>query len=72
MSWAPELVAELNQRQQDGRFHPYTCGTDDCGESFTCKDWADQDHEVFFRSVLVATTAGWQCPRCDYTQDWYL
>jgi hypothetical protein len=55
--WTPEQVAALNEYQQDGRFHPYTCGRRD--------DHLDD-------SVLVATPDGWVCPHpgCGYTQKW--
>lgn len=67
-----EIIDMLNLRQKDNRYHPYTCGTEDCGKWVTCKNLAGEDHEVFFRSELIATENGWICPNCDYTQDWFL
>ena len=69
--WSSETVNQLNSRQQDPQFHPYTCGTDDCGEWVQCLNWEGKLHDVFFRSELIATTNGWVCPHCDYTQDWF-
>lgn len=55
---AASLVDELNKRQKDGRYHPYTCGS---GRR------ADADHKDG-EGVLVATPTGWECPYCDYRQ----
>jgi hypothetical protein len=56
--WTDEQVAALNVFQNQGRFHPFTCGRDHSGSS----------------PVLTATPEGWRCPvdDCDYTQDWAL
>lgn len=70
--WSAETVNALNERQKNSQFHPYTCGTPDCGVWITCPNWEGKLHDVFFRSELVATANGWICPRCDYTQDWYI
>jgi hypothetical protein len=70
--WSDQTVEQLNQRQQDPKYHPYTCGTDDFGTWLTCNNWAGEEHRVFFRSEFIATSTGWICPRCNYTQDWYL
>lgn len=70
-SWTQEQVDALNQRQREGKFHPYTCGTVDCGEYVTASNWRGQEHSVFFRSELTATQKGWVCLKCGYTQDWY-
>jgi len=69
--WSEDVVKTLNEYQTSGKFHPYTCGTPDCGRTKLCVNWRGDQHEVFFRSELVATTNGWICPNCDYTQDWY-
>lgn len=50
--WNDEYVRGLNEYQQAGWMHPYTCGN-------------DSRH-----ALLVATTDGWVCPDCDYTQTW--
>lgn len=55
-----EQVAALNARQQDGRFHPYTCGS----------GRRQDEHHLDGEGVLVATEEGWVCPYCDYRQNW--
>ena len=58
--FTPEQVVALNNRQNDGNFHPFTCGSGDrCGDSHAKTE-----------GILVATVRGWICPFCDYTQDW--
>lgn len=69
--WSQEIVDKLNLIQKSKSFHPYTCGTDDCGKLIECLNWENKPHTVFFRSELIATQNGWVCPNCDYTQDWY-
>jgi endogenous inhibitor of DNA gyrase (YacG/DUF329 family) len=54
--WTDEQVAKLNEYQQSGRFHPFTCGQ-------RCPDGKSE-------GVLTATVHGWVCPHCGYTQDW--
>lgn len=50
-------VEILNNYQNSGMVHPFTCGKRD--------DHVGDD-------VLIATTNGWVCPHpgCDYTQNW--
>lgn len=57
--WTFEQVTALNEYQRRGDFHPFTCGNRD-------------DHPMVAgdKGVLIATTRGWICPYCDYTQDW--
>lgn len=52
-------IAALNDYQEHGRFHPFTCGHGAAGEHAGGVS-------------LVATADGWRCPfgDCDYTQDW--
>lgn len=57
--WTQETVDKLNQYQQDGIMHPYTCG----------RNRTDENH-LDGEGVLLATVYGWKCPYCDYTQDW--
>lgn len=52
--WTAVEVASLNAYQAAGVMHPFTCDSDD----EPCA------------SVLVATTDGWICPDCGYTQNW--
>ncbi|WP_035796419.1 hypothetical protein [Kitasatospora mediocidica] len=56
--WTAEQVTHLNDYQQSGRIHPFTCG--------------QRDQHPNNEGVLVATENGWHCPAdgCDYTQDW--
>jgi hypothetical protein len=54
-----EEVEALNRWQRDGRNHPLTCGGN-----------RKDQHHLDGEGVLVATTAGWVCPYCDYRQDW--
>lgn len=62
--WSTDEVASLNEYQLSGAFHPFTCGP--------CRDTLDvrEDDGSWNDRLLVATTAGWVCPTCDYTQDW--
>lgn len=60
--WTPEQVANLNEWQEAGYVHPFTCGNDDL-----------HDYDSFMANkVLKATEQGWVCPNpnCGYTQDW--
>lgn len=65
LPWTAEQVEALNRFQQSGRFHPFTCG-----------NRLSESHRQYARDhggdvgQLVATTDGWICPVCDYTQDW--
>lgn len=53
-----QQVKSLNDFQESGCFHPFTCG----GKTKEGKDC---------RADLVATKEGWICPAgCGYTQDW--
>lgn len=57
--WPAEVVAQLNQYQAEGFFHPFTCGAGQAGAHAGGVS-------------LVATGEGWHCPlsSCNYTQDW--
>ena len=60
--WDDETVAALNNYQDLQSFHPYTC-----------LHRGDGHHEELWnhdRGTLVATSLGWICPDCDYTQTW--
>lgn len=52
--WTDEQVDALNDYQAESMFHPYTCSEAHTGD----------------RRNLVATTRGWICRYCNYTQDW--
>ena len=50
-------VAQLNARQLNPMFHPYTCGNRPLDQ-----------HHTDGEGRLVATVDGWICPFCDYKQ----
>jgi len=56
--FTPEEVLSLNEYQNSGVMHPFTCGGGHRTEH--------PDGE----GLLVATTQGWICPYCEYRQDW--
>ena len=56
--FTPEEVHSLNDYQNSGVMHPFTCGSGHRTEH--------PDGE----GILVATTKGWVCPYCDFRQDW--
>lgn len=55
--WTEDQVINLNDYQAAGVMHPFTCANRGKGE-----------HSLF--GVLIANTDGWNCPECDYAQDW--
>jgi hypothetical protein len=64
--WTPYQVDRLNAWQQDGRFHPFTCGgdrMDDAHTEYQAKHGGDFGQ-------MVAEADGWRCPVCGYRQDW--
>ena len=71
-----EQVESLNAYQTSGVFHEYTCGNDDCpGKSRYVEGrpgFAEIVRGLSTGDILVATTEGWACPSCNYTQDWAL
>ncbi len=56
--WPEHLVAGLNDAQQSGLTHPYTCPNRSDGHVWTSD-----------LGVLTATRDGWVCPSCTYRQD---
>lgn len=54
--WTDEQVRNLNAWQIAPSVHPYTCAN----TALVHDDGG----------VLIATTKGWRCPECDYTQEW--
>lgn len=54
--FTPKQVEQLNRRQHDTRFHPYTCP----GDKPCCAGARD----------LVATREGWVCACGEYRQTW--
>jgi hypothetical protein len=51
-----EQIKKINQYQQEGRFHPYTC-----------PDCVDEKGRA---KKLIANEEGLFCQTCDYKQDW--
>ncbi len=64
--WTPEQVERLNAYQRDGRYHAYTCGGERGDKAHTA--YATEHGED--NGQLIATTDGWKCPVCKYTQKW--
>lgn len=60
-TFSPDQVANLASHQTAGQMHP-----------FTCPNRGDGNHRDAYGDLgaLVATTRGWVCPFCDYTQHW--
>lgn len=50
-------VNSINEFQEAGVVHPFTCGDDECRAKNSS-------------AVLVADEGGLKCPCCPYTQDW--
>ena len=50
-----QSVEARNALQHSGKVHPYTCGNDEC-------------RHVTNQYPLRATTTGWVCDHCGYTQ----
>lgn len=61
MPFTADEVVNLNAHQTNGRLHP-----------FTCPNRGDGEHRELNGDLgaLFATTRGWICPFCDYTQSW--
>lgn len=60
-TFTADQVENLAFNQTQGATHP-----------FTCPNRGDGRHRNAYGDLgaLVATTRGWICPFCDYTQDW--
>jgi len=81
--WSDDLVKKLNDYQENGGGHPYTCGP--CRDKYhtrfvvknnklvreTEEDFNDLNKKfVSMDRNLVATKWGWVCHTCDDIQDW--
>ena len=55
--WTPDQAAKLNQFQQIGGMHPFTCGS---------------PLHIYHSPTLIAREDGWHCPEpaCGYRQNW--
>lgn len=60
--WNNAMVEALEQYQNSGVFHPYTCANRG-NSQHVLRPGRDIGQ-------LTPTTAGWVCPDCDYMQDW--
>jgi hypothetical protein len=58
--FTPEEVQSLNDFQKSGYMHPFTCGSG---------NRCDEKH-LDGEGLLVATENGWECPWCDWRQNW--
>jgi hypothetical protein len=61
--WTREQVEALNHYQRSGKFHAFTCGN-------RAKTFHPFEEEYGDWGALRATSIGWMCPFCLYTQDW--
>lgn len=59
-AFTPQEVENLNDYQNAGMVHPFTCGSG---------NRCDENH-AGGEGKLIATVRGWICPFCDYTQNW--
>lgn len=66
--WTKEQVDNLNEWQQCWYVHPYTCPNRPHGA--VGEDGMPDYTRPEAEGILVATTEGWKCPYCDYTQNW--
>lgn len=60
--WTDEQVRKLNEWQQSGQVHPYTCSG---GNSQMCVKALGTGE-----GILLATLGGWRCPCGYYRQNW--
>lgn len=58
--WTEEQVKALNSFQKTPWLHPFTCGSG---------NRTDEKH-LDGEGLLVAKETGWECPYCEYKQDW--
>ena len=63
--WKQEYVDSLNEYQQKGQFHPYTCDrkANECEVNEKPRDYSKD-------GILIATKEGWVCPCGKYKQNW--
>lgn len=64
--WNEATVKALNDYQECGMFHPYTCSC--TTEYFIDNNKASGSYTS--STSLIATTDGWVCPKCGHTQSW--
>lgn len=66
--WSQEQVNNLNDYQQKGCFHPYTCDrkAPECEVDKGPIETKDPSKD----GVLIATQDGWVCPCGKYKQNW--
>ena len=59
--WTQEQILHLNAYQMNRHFHPMTCPHKEDGKHPQIEGE---------KGRLLATTYGWRCPHCSYTQNW--
>ena len=66
MKWTQAEIDQLNEHQNNGMFHPYTCDRkhEECEVNQEPRDFSKDGR-------LIATESGWICPCKKYTQNWY-
>ena len=68
VTWTQEQVDGLNDYQQHGFMHPFTCASGnrtDAAHTRVMKELGLADY-----GLLIAKTDGWHCPGCQYRQFW--
>lgn len=64
-----EQVEKLNEYQEAGKFHPFTCCSPDDISECTRRNKTGKTHEEN-EGILIAKEDGWVCPCGKYTQNW--
>lgn len=62
--WSEEEIKKLNDYQQSGMGHPYTCDR-------SHKECEVHEGDYLKDGILIATKEGWVCPCGKYKQNWY-
>jgi DNA-binding NtrC family response regulator len=65
--FSPDQVESLNRYQRSGLGHPFTCGNNRGSKAHKKAMKVRGDKDL---GVLVATSNGWVCPACSYTQQY--
>ena len=67
-----EQVEKLNEYQEQGKFHPFTCcSPEEIKECLRAgKEIDGQYIEGASDGILIASKEGWICPCGKYKQDW--
>lgn len=68
VTWTQEQVDGLNDYQQHGFMHPFTCGSGSRGNKAHVRAMMERGDGDY--GLLIAKTDGWHCPGCSYRQFW--